>query len=503
MNGLFAQITKVDEEKRLVYGRAVQETPDRSDEIFDYESSKPYFKTWSDEVKADTNGKSLGNVRSMHSNVAAGKVIDMQFNDDEKAIDIAAKIVDDNEWQKVLEGVHTGFSIGGVYVGEKKTEKIDNGKEVKRYTAKPNEISLVDRPCIPTAKFFDIQKADGSVTQVEFKHQPESSNPSASESSSESEKAVEKAEEASSTDSSNQSSEASSESSSESKEYQVAGSDEDVAKLAELMDTAKLSVGDVIGMVNKCCEQAKAETEPSTLVVLGKGMYQVREMATLIDSMSFLARVCAAEEAAEKDRASVMPARMRELLKNMTDVLVELVREETMELNNEQLAMADKPGELMKLYLEKVGRRNKAEDLARIRRVRDLAKQLLDTAEELGASEGDEESKKEAEKLAKAVDSGELAKVTQSLDGALKKIDEVLSENKTLKARVEKLEAQPAYPKATLKAVPVSKSDDTNSLNPGARIDPVVKNGEVQDAATEIKKLHQQGGAALNLSPLR
>ena len=35
---LFAGITKVDEAKRLVYGRAVQEVADRADEIFDYAS---------------------------------------------------------------------------------------------------------------------------------------------------------------------------------------------------------------------------------------------------------------------------------------------------------------------------------------------------------------------------------------------------------------------------------------------------------------------------------
>lgn len=159
----FFQITKVDEEKRLVTGRAVEETPDRAGEIFDYETSKPYFEAWSKQVSDDTAGKSLGNVRSMHGNVAAGKLTEMHFDDDARAVDITAKVVDDNEWEKVLEGVHTGFSIGGRYV-----KKWADG-DLKRYTADPNEISLVDRPCIPTAKFFDIQKADGSVLRKAFK----------------------------------------------------------------------------------------------------------------------------------------------------------------------------------------------------------------------------------------------------------------------------------------------------------------------------------------------
>ncbi len=165
---LFAQITKVDQAKRLVYGRACQEVVDRSGEIFDYESSKPYFKAWSDGIAKDTDGKSLGNVRAMHGKVSAGKVTAIDFNDTDKAVDICAKVVDDNEWNKTVEGCYTGFSIGGSYVGDKKTEKIAD-KDVTRYTADPTEISLVDQPCVPTAKFFDIVKADGVIEKVAFK----------------------------------------------------------------------------------------------------------------------------------------------------------------------------------------------------------------------------------------------------------------------------------------------------------------------------------------------
>lgn len=166
MQPIFARIMKVDEQTRTVTGRAAQEVVDRDNEIFDYNSSKPEFMKWSAEVSADTGGKSLGNIRSMHGNIAAGKVTDINFNDVEKAIDISAKIIDDNEWEKVLEGVHTGFSIGGRYA-RKWAEPI-NGKLVQRYTAIPSEISIVDRPCCPTAKFFEVHKRDGSTEQREF-----------------------------------------------------------------------------------------------------------------------------------------------------------------------------------------------------------------------------------------------------------------------------------------------------------------------------------------------
>lgn len=159
---LFLQLTKVDVEKREVWGRATQEVVDKSGEIFDYATSKPNFETWSAEFEKATDGKSLGNVRAMHGAVAAGKVISIEYNDAEKAIDIGTKIVDDAEMEKVKEGVYTGFSIGGSYA--KRWQDGDN----KRFTAVPAEISLVDNPCVPTAHFAMI-KADGTVEEKSFR----------------------------------------------------------------------------------------------------------------------------------------------------------------------------------------------------------------------------------------------------------------------------------------------------------------------------------------------
>jgi hypothetical protein len=42
----------------------------------------------------------------MHNNIAAGKFMDIVFADDNRRIEGAAKIVDDDEWKKVEEGVH-------------------------------------------------------------------------------------------------------------------------------------------------------------------------------------------------------------------------------------------------------------------------------------------------------------------------------------------------------------------------------------------------------------
>lgn len=162
---LFARINKVDEAARKVYGRAVQEEPDLANEIFDYEKSKPYFAAWSGAFAKNTDGKSVGNVRAMHGKVAAGKLTELVFNDADKAIDVCAEIVDDAEWKKVQSGVYTGFSIGGKYVGGKTEDAVHKG--VMRYTANPSEISIVDSPCIPSAR-FSMVKADGMVEEREF-----------------------------------------------------------------------------------------------------------------------------------------------------------------------------------------------------------------------------------------------------------------------------------------------------------------------------------------------
>ncbi len=158
---LFAQIAKIDESKHEVWGIATAEVIDKEGEIFDYDSSKPYFKNWSDEIAKATDGKSLGNVREMHAPSAVGKLVAIDFDDDLKQVRVGARIVDGVAWQKCMQGVYTGFSIGGAYVRAWK-----DGEYV-RFTAKPVEISVVDNPCVPGAHFTAV-KADGSFEVRKF-----------------------------------------------------------------------------------------------------------------------------------------------------------------------------------------------------------------------------------------------------------------------------------------------------------------------------------------------
>jgi hypothetical protein len=162
---LFLPITKVDEQKRLVHGTVAEEVIDKADEIFDYASSKPFFESWSSDIAAASEGRSLGNLRAMHGQVAAGKLTRLAFDDAGRRIEAIAKVVDDGEWRKVLEGVYSGFSIGGHYARRWK-DPADPAR--MRYTAKPVEVSLVDNPCIPTAT-FSVIRADGSTELRKFK----------------------------------------------------------------------------------------------------------------------------------------------------------------------------------------------------------------------------------------------------------------------------------------------------------------------------------------------
>ena len=155
----FAQLTKVDTTKRQVWGVATNEAPDNDGQVMDYASSKPHFEEWSSEIHKATNGKSKGNLRAMHQPIAAGKVIDIQFDDINKSIYIGAEVVDDNEWKKVQKGVYTGFSIGGKY------GRVWNDGLLERYEALPHEISLADLPCNPDAT-FEVIKA-GGVSQIQ------------------------------------------------------------------------------------------------------------------------------------------------------------------------------------------------------------------------------------------------------------------------------------------------------------------------------------------------
>lgn len=164
---MFFPLVKADQANRLVYARAAVEEPDKSREIMDYVTAVPQFQKWSDGFKEATLGKSLGNIRAMHDpRHLAGVVKSIEFNDEAKSVDVCFKVLDPVDWHKVEEGGYTGLSIGGGYL---KKWKDAGDPTLTRYTPRLAEISLVDSPCIPSARIMELQKQDGTTEEVLLK----------------------------------------------------------------------------------------------------------------------------------------------------------------------------------------------------------------------------------------------------------------------------------------------------------------------------------------------
>jgi hypothetical protein len=147
------------------------ERPDRDDEICHFASTRPYYEDLREEFSKATDGKSIAPLREMHQLSAVGVGKNIDFDTDAKIISMGFKVVDDNAWKKVLEGVYTGFSQGGSYVktwrGLWTDPTTQKTQEYTYYTAKPGEISLVDSPCLKDAR-FQIVKADGTTEMRKF-----------------------------------------------------------------------------------------------------------------------------------------------------------------------------------------------------------------------------------------------------------------------------------------------------------------------------------------------
>lgn len=148
----YTPISKVDEELRMVYGYASTEHLDSQGEVVKKEALSDAIDDY----------MKWANIREMHQPSAVGKAKKAEI--DGKGLYIAAKVVDDNAWNKVKEGVYNGFSIGG-------RVKTIKGNEISSLSL--SEISLVDRPANPECK-FDVFKADfikeeKKITQLPMK----------------------------------------------------------------------------------------------------------------------------------------------------------------------------------------------------------------------------------------------------------------------------------------------------------------------------------------------
>lgn len=141
---IFVPIAKIDDEQRLVYGYASTEALDAQGEVVKraaIEAALPAYMRFA-------------NIREMHQLSAVG--VAQEADVDDTGLYVKAKVVDDEAWAKVKEGVYKGFSIGGrVTQRDARDRKLITGVEL-------HEISLVDRPANPEA-IIDAYKIWGET----------------------------------------------------------------------------------------------------------------------------------------------------------------------------------------------------------------------------------------------------------------------------------------------------------------------------------------------------
>lgn len=158
---MYVPLMRIDAAKREVWGQATAEVPDSYGTIFGYYPEA--WKTW------------RGNIREQHDpKKAVGKRIDLDFNDQERAVYVGSRISRGapDTWLKVEDDVLSGYSASVIPDPEfgpdpkKWPTKEYNGKKypyLPRYSVA--ELSLVDNPACPGCN-IQIVRADGFATDV-------------------------------------------------------------------------------------------------------------------------------------------------------------------------------------------------------------------------------------------------------------------------------------------------------------------------------------------------
>jgi hypothetical protein len=139
-------IAKVDAEQRMVWGYASTEAEDDQGETVTRDALTAALDDY----------MRFANIREMHQPSAIGIATEAAVDD--RGLYLGAKIVDGDAWQKVVEGVYKGFSIGGKVTARDPSDR-------RLITAlRLTEISVVDRPANPEAVFDCWKLSSGPPT---------------------------------------------------------------------------------------------------------------------------------------------------------------------------------------------------------------------------------------------------------------------------------------------------------------------------------------------------
>ena len=140
-------IAKLDAERRMVWGYASTEAEDDQGETVSREAL----------AEALDDYMRFANIREMHQPSAVGVAKEAAIDD--RGLYLGAKIVDADAWQKIVEGVYKGFSIGGRVTARDPADRgLITGLRL-------TEISVVDRPANPEAVFDCWKRSNASATE--------------------------------------------------------------------------------------------------------------------------------------------------------------------------------------------------------------------------------------------------------------------------------------------------------------------------------------------------
>jgi len=540
----YFQITKRDDEQRMVYGYCSTESVDSQGETV---TKDAMAAAWDDYMQ-------FANVREMHGNSAAGIVKEYDFDDN--GVFIGVKVVDNNAWNKVVEGVYKGFSIGG--------KKLKDGYDAITKTItglKLTEISLVDRPSNPdalitvwkaddatpevdpvneladmlrkgeidAARLLELAKADKKDDGKEHKYgNVEYADTKNDKYPIDTEKHIRAAwsyinmpkNQKGYTDKEVESIKANIVAAWKDKidkDGPPSADDENAEKFAhsEIRKGLHLIFTPASDDVTKRADDVK------------KGMYAVANLASLLTSLQCIQQDCAWEAGIEGDDSN-LPKQLADLCQQMAECLVAMAQEESdelvqalklgdgtpaVEIIDTAIAQSAYATDLRKfqdvLDVLKAGQRNSAADQDRLQQAHDLLSELgakCDDGEDGKGAGGDD-----AQKVAKAHnhDHGDIAK----MQGAFEKMaGEVATLRKAFDAEkldhatlrkahdelVVKFNAQPAPPKGAVSHTVIAKGeeiDDADLALGTVAVEPVRKaDGTVDEVATQIKQIQQGGG---------
>ena len=432
---LYAEISKteeLDDGSIKVWGYASSDVVDSDGETITSDAMKAALPDY----------MKFGAVREMHQAKAAGTAIEAEVRDDGRTW-FGAHIVDTEAVKKVKASVYKGFSIGG-----KATERDELNKSIIK-GIKLVEVSLVDRPANPEAVFtmYKSEELDKSVAEVPA-----------------------------------------------------------IDALAELLNKGEITPERLI-------ELAKAEQEPKTEPVvekteevkqeekktglLHKGMSGVSNLASILSSINWLQQDTAWEAEYEADESD-LPAQLKAWLATGGDLLRSMVDEEVAELvgaadpddmTDLMVQLSANPEDLQK-RLEKAGKKFSAQTKDKLSKAHQAVKDASDHIAATGYEANEEDD------TGKAVQSDDIQKISSDLDIAKSDLAKVAQERDTLQKRVEELEKMPAPGKALLKSI--AKSEDLGSSVGDEKTKGIVvkdAHGDINEAASLIKMIHQTGGA--------